>query len=104
MSEGFGMSEEKPHLWRIDGIEEGVARVEEDGERMISVPRHLLPAAAREGQILRVTRRAAGKGSVTLTLDVDAAATTAALDESRAQTSAILAQSKRRDPGGNVSL
>ena len=97
------MSEES-HVWRIDGIEEGVARVEEDGERMITLPRHLLPAGAREGQIVRVTRSAAGKGSVTLTIEVDPAATAAALDDSRAQTSAIMARSKKRDPGGNVSL
>jgi hypothetical protein len=95
---------EQTHLWRIDGIEEGVARVEEDGERMITLPRHLLPAGAREGQIMRVTRTTAGKGSVTLTLTIDAEATAAALEQSRAQTSAIMARSKKRDPGGNVSL
>ena len=49
---------EQSHVWRIDGIEEGVARVEEDGERMITLPRHLLPAGAREGQIVRVVRTA----------------------------------------------
>jgi hypothetical protein len=95
---------EQPHLWRIDGIEEGVARVEEDGERMITLPRHLLPAGAREGQVLRVTRTDSGKGSVALTIVVDDAATAAEADRSRAQTAAILAQSRKRDPGGNVSL
>jgi hypothetical protein len=95
---------EQSHVWRIDGIEEGVARVEEDGERMISLPRHLLPVGAREGQVVRVTRRPDGRGSVTLTLTVDDTATAAEADQSRAQTSAILARSKKRDPGGNVSL
>jgi hypothetical protein len=95
---------EQTRLWRIDGIEEGVARVEEDGERMITLPLHLLPAGAREGQIVRVTRSMAGKGSVTLTLTIDAEATAAAVEQSRGQTSAILAQSRKRDPGGNVSL
>lgn len=95
---------EQSHVWRIDGIEEGVARVEEDGERMITLPRHLLPAGAREGHVVRVTRSTSGKGSVTLTLAIDEAATTAEADGSRAQTSAILARSKQRDPGGNVSL
>jgi hypothetical protein len=71
---------------------------------MITLPRHLLPAGAREGQIMRVTRTTAGKGSVTLTLTIDAEATAAALEQSRAQTSAIMARSKKRDPGGNVSL
>jgi hypothetical protein len=92
------------HVWRVDGIEEGVARIEEDGERMITLPSRLLPAGAREGQVLSVVRTAAGKGSVTLTIEVDDAATAAALDQSRAQTSAILARSRKRDPGGNVSL
>jgi hypothetical protein len=95
---------DQPHVWRIDGIDEGMARVEEDGERMVTVPRYLLPAAAREGQVLRVGRAAAGRESVTLTISIDPDATTAALEQSRKQTSAILAQSKKRDPGGNVSL
>ena len=95
---------EQSHVWRIDGIEEGVVRVEEDGERIITLPRHLLPAAAREGQVVRVTRAASGKGGVTLTMTIDDDATAAEADRSRAQTSAILAQSKKRDPGGNVSL
>src|SRR5215212_2989519 len=68
---------EQSHVWRIDGIEEGVARVEEDGERMITLPRHLLPAGAREGQVVRVTRAASGKRSVTLTMTIDDAATAA---------------------------
>ena len=95
---------EQQHVWRIDGIEEGVARVEEDGERMITVPRHLLPGAAKEGQRLRITRADVGKGSVTLTIEIDAEGTSAELARSKAQTAATLAQSKTRDPGGNVSL
>jgi hypothetical protein len=95
---------EQSHVWRIDGIEDGVARIEEDGERMIALPRHLLPAGAREGQVVRVTRTASGKGSVALTLVIDDAATAAESDRSRAQTAAILARSRKRDPGGNVSL
>ena len=96
------MAEQK-HVWRIDGIEEGIARIEEDGERMINLPRHLLPAGAREGQRLRVTRTA-GKGIVTLTVAIDEKGTAAELARSKAQTAATLAQSRKRDPGGNVSL
>ena len=92
------------HVWRIDGIEEGVARVEEDGERMITVPCHLLPAAAKEGQRLRITRASAAKGSVTLTIEIDEEGTSAELARSKVQTAAALAQSQKRDPGGNVSL
>src|SRR5947209_13163106 len=76
---------ESTHVWRIDGIEEGAARVEEDGKRMITLPSHLLPAGAREGHVVRVTRTEAGKGSVTLTLVVDTAATAGENDRSRAQ-------------------
>jgi hypothetical protein len=94
---------EQQHVWRIDGIEEDVARVEEDGQRMISLPRHLLPAGAREGQRLTVARTTA-KGSVTLTVTIDEEGTAAELAGSKARTSAMLAQSRKRDPGGNVSL
>ena len=91
-------------VWRIDGIEEGVARVEEDGTRMITVPQHLLPLNAREGQVVRLTTAASAAGSLTLTLVVDDAATASETDRSRAQTAAIAARSKKRDPGGDVSL
>ena len=94
---------EQQHVWRIDGIEEGVARIEEDGERMITLPRQFLPREATEGQRLVVTRMV-GKGSVTLAIAIDAAGTAEELEQSRAQTSAALAQSRKRDPGGNVSL
>ena len=94
---------ERTHVWRIDGIEEGVARVEEDGDRMITVPASLLPPGATEGQRLQVTRSAA-KGSVTITISIDDARTAAELAASRSQTAAISAQSKKRDPGGDVAL
>ena len=97
------MSEQR-HIWRIDGIEDEVARIEEDGERVIGLPRHLLPVGAREGQRLVVTRAATGQGNVTLTIALDEAGTAAELAKSKAQTSAMLAQSKKRDPGGNVAL
>jgi Protein of unknown function (DUF3006) len=94
----------RAHYWRIDGIDEGVARVEEDGERMLSIPRHLLPSGVKEGQVLRVTRDPAGKSSVALTITIDDAATSTELARSREQTAATQARSRKRDPGGNVSL
>jgi Protein of unknown function (DUF3006). len=94
---------DRTHVWRIDGIDEGVARVEEDGDRMITVPIYLLPAGASEGQRLQVARTTA-KGSVTLTISIDEAGTAADLAASRAQTAAIAAQSRKRDPGGDVAL
>ena len=94
---------DRTHVWRIDGIDEGVARVEEDGDRMITVPVYLLPAGATEGQRLQVARTTA-KGSVTLTISIDEAGTAAELADSRARTAAISAQSRKRDPGGDVAL
>jgi len=92
------------HVWRIDGMEEGVARIEEDGKRMIALPSHLLPGGAKEGQRLKVTRTPAGKRRVVLVIEIDEEATAAELASSRAQTAAALARSKAHDPGGNVSL
>jgi hypothetical protein len=93
------------HRWTVDGIEEASARVEEDGERMITVPRYLLPGAAREGQILRVTRSGGkGKSPLVITVEIDEEATAAALAASRQQMQKAMDASRKRDPGGDVSL
>lgn len=93
------------HTWAVDGLEEGMARIEEDGERILTVPRYLLPPDAREGHLLRV-RRVAGKReeSLTVTIEIDREATAAALAKSKARTHSASAASRKRDPGGNVSL
>jgi hypothetical protein len=82
-----------------------VARVEEDGERMITVPAYLLPAGVREGQVLQVTS-AAGKekGTLVVTITVDEEATAAALAHSSATTASAMTQSRKRDSGGDVAL
>ena len=99
------MTERTEHSWSVDGIEEGVARIEEDGERMLNVPRHLLPEGATEGQLLRVTRSSAsGPESIVVTIAVDHAATTASLRKSQATMAQAMAESKKRDSGGDVSL
>src|SRR5690349_19436976 len=67
----LSMTRRTSHRWAIDGISEGMARVEEDGERMITVPAYLLPAGAREGQVLQVTS-AAGEDEGTLIVTVAA--------------------------------
>jgi hypothetical protein len=97
------MSKSDQHLWAIDGLDEGMARVEEDGERMLTLPRYLLPANAREGQILRVTR-AEAKGVLTLTVAIDEQATAAALERSAATTRKSMEMSRKRDPGGDIAL
>jgi hypothetical protein len=99
------MSRRGAHRWAVDGISDGVARIEEDGERMISVPAYLLPAGIREGQVLRVTS-AAGKeqGTLVVTVAIDDAATVSALARSKATTASAMAKSRKRDPGGDVAL
>ena len=99
------MTRRAAHRWAVDGIEDGVARIEEDGERMITVPVHLLPAGVREGQLLRVTSTAGKeKGSLVVTVAIDEEATTRSLDRSRATTTRAMAQSRKRDAGGDVAL
>ena len=91
------------HVWTIDSMEEGIARIEEDGERIISIPCYLLPSNAREGQILRVASKP-GKGKTELSIEIDEAATAAALAKSKARSDATMAASKKHDPGGDVAL
>jgi hypothetical protein len=99
------MPDKNVHRWAIDAVEEGTARVEEDGARMITVPRYLLPAGAREGQIVRVIRSAeTGKSSLALTVEIDEIATAEALAKSASTTQAAMAASRKRDPGGDVVL
>ena len=99
------MARSDQHVWMVDGIEEGMARIEEDGARTITVPAYLLPAGAREGHLLRLTRAGGiGKEPLTLTVAIDDEATAAALARSRATMEAAMAASKKRDPGGDVAL
>lgn len=71
------MSEETRRTWIVDSVEEGVAAVEEDGRRLVNVPRWLLPDDARGGDVLEV-RRAGSAGGCTVHLRVDRDATDAA--------------------------
>lgn len=91
--------------WAIDGIDQGMARIEEDGDRFITVPVYLLPAGVREGQILEVTT-AAGKekGTLVVTVTTDEEATAEALAKSKATMARAMSQSRKRDPGGDVAL
>ncbi len=58
------------HRWTIDAIEEGVARLEVDGELMVSVPAWILPADAAAGDVLRVEHEREGERSrLTITRD-----------------------------------
>ena len=91
------------HRWTVDGIEEGMARVEADGGVMLTVPLWLLPASVRERQVLSVTRTG-GAGSSVVTITVDDSATSSALAASKASVEKIARESKKRDAGGDVAL
>jgi hypothetical protein len=82
----------EPQHWVIDGIEEQVAAIELPDGEMIHLPAKLLPKDAKPGQILRVT------------LELDPAATKRALDESAAQVKKTSDASRKRDPGGDITL
>ncbi len=86
--------------WTVDGIEEGVARVEEDGRRMLHVPLALLPRGVGEGDVLRVEREAS-EGGLTIRIRIDADATRAAMEASRASAEAA---PRGPDPGGDIVL
>jgi hypothetical protein len=99
------MTEPTEHRWALDSIEEGVARIEEDGARMISIPVYLLPEGVKEGQLLRITHvQGPDRKSIVLTIALDDAGTTKAFRKSIETTSDAMAQSRKRDPGGDVSL
>ena len=93
------------HSWVVDVIEESSASVEVDGKSTITVPRWLLPAAAREGDVLRVTHDRPPDGNrSTLTIEADAASTKKARRVSSAQIAKAREQSKATDPGGDITL
>jgi hypothetical protein len=97
------MTEPTTHRWAVDSLHEGVARIEEDGEKMMNIPSHLLPPGVTEGQLLRVTRAPDGE-QVVLTIAIDRAGTAKAHRKSSGTTAAAMAESKKQDRGGDVAL
>ena len=91
------------HRWVIDAIEEGVARVEQDGGPMLTVPAWLLPAGATEGQLFSVSRTDSAAGC-TIAVTMDAAGTSAAIAASSVTVEKMTKSSKKRDAGGDVAL
>jgi hypothetical protein len=98
-------------VWIIDSLEEDSAQIEEDGVRVIHVPRSILPEGAREGDVLMVEREdhRTGKGeqkgdAVRLTIALDRRATRAAKFRSRQQVRRASEAAKKRDPGGDIVL
>ena len=61
------------HTWVVDVIEDDAAAVEVDGRRVTPIPRWLLPADAKDGDVLRVTHtRSASRSSFAIEVDHDA--------------------------------
>ena len=90
------------HKWAIDRLEETTASVEHDGDHVFHVPRALIPAAAREGDILDVRITVGADGElVTTAVRVDREATDAAMSASELQVKRV---SRRGDPGGDIVL
>jgi hypothetical protein len=79
------------HRWIVDSIEESMASVEVDGDKLMPVPVAMLPRGTKQGDILRVS------------IEIDAAATKAALAESAAQVKKGGAR-QANDPGGDITL
>lgn len=72
------------HTWVVDVIDDDAAAVEVDGRRITPIPRWILPADARDGDVLRVTHVRSGARS-RLWIEVDHAATRLAFDRSAEQ-------------------
>jgi hypothetical protein len=93
------------HRWAVDSIENGVARIEEDGKDMISVPLRLLPEGVTEGQLLRVIRGPGNaQDAAIISIAIDAEATLEAMAKSKATMTGAMRASKKLDKGGDVSL
>jgi hypothetical protein len=93
--------------WIIDSFEEDSAQIEEDGVRVIHVPRSILPPGAAEGDVLLVgleQQRRGKREAVRVTITLDPEATKNALERSRKQVKRAKDASRRRDSGGDIVL
>jgi hypothetical protein len=88
------------HQLIIDRFDGELAVVEVDGTRFIELPRWLLPAEAREDDLLTLTTRTTPDGAITHEIRVDAAATA----QARAEAQALVDRLRRKDPGGDLIL
>jgi len=84
-------------LWVVDQIGPDTAALETDTGHLVTVRRDLLPADAREGTVVRVTRRESG--AVVFTLDAEG--TTAALARSADQ---VRPHPEEHPDAGDISL
>jgi len=93
------LSRQAEHLWVVDRVEGSIAvLIREGDERTEDVPIETLPAASREGTVLRVPE-ADGR------LDWAAAALDEGARRARLREAEdVLRRLRRRDPGGDVAL
>lgn len=101
------MSEHKSEQrWVVDSIEESMASIEIDGDKMITVPLSSLPRGVRQGDVLRVTTRQEPSDDPddevhSISITIDEAATKQALAASAAQ---VKKGKRSNDPGGDITL
>jgi hypothetical protein len=88
------------HRLVVDRIEGELAVVETGEGQFLDLPRWLLPAGAREGDVVTVQSRMDEDGARRLELRVDSAAT----ETARSEVVQILERLRSRDPGGDIEL
>jgi hypothetical protein len=98
------MERQVDHVWAVDELDDEVARIIEDGARLILLPRYLLPPGVAEGQLLVVSRGEERGGSVQITVSLDETATQRARVRTGRALARALAASRKRDAGGDVAL
>ena len=98
------MERQVEHLWSVDELDDDVARVIEDGARVMLLPRYLLPPGVTEGQMLSISRGEERGGSVQITVALDEKATRSARLGTGNVLARALAASRKMDAGGDVSL
>ena len=98
------MERQVDHLWSVDELDDDVARIIEDGARVMLLPRYLLPPGVQEGQMLTISRAEERGGSVQIVVTLDEKATRSARLGTGNVLARALAASRKVDPGGDVSL
>lgn len=98
------MTDRALHRWIVDGVEEGIARVVEDGARTFTVPCSILPATIAEGDVLTVSEERDERQRVRLVIEVDVDATARARTRARDALERTATRARRDDPGGDVAL
>jgi hypothetical protein len=98
------MERQIDHFWAVDEIDDDVARIIEDGARVILMPRYLLPPGVAEGQMLSISRGEERGGSVQITVALDEQATRSTRLGTGNVLARALAASRKVDPGGDVAL